>query len=70
MKSHKVEDEVCKRGKVTIDGENFYLIVGNRTVHATTPRENSEDRRKLRITVDAICEKISELLELLNQKGD
>jgi len=62
-----IEDggETCKKGTVVIEGENFYLTVGKRKVQATVPRENSEDNRKLRVTVDALCSKTSELLELL-----
>lgn len=49
----------CKRIKAVIDGENFYLIVGENFAHATTPYENRPENHKLRVTVDTICTIIS-----------
>jgi len=49
----------CKRIKTVIEGENFYLIVGQDYVHATTPYENRPENHKLRVLVDTLCLAIS-----------
>ena len=49
----------CKRHKITIDGENFYLIVGDNWVRVTTPYENRPENHKLRVIVDTLCAAIT-----------
>ena len=49
----------CKRIKTVIDGENFYFVIGENFVHATTPYENRPENHKLRVIVDTICLEIS-----------
>lgn len=56
---HGVVGERCKRIKIVVDEENFYLIVGSNFVHATTPYENRPENHKLRVIVDTLCTEIT-----------
>jgi hypothetical protein len=56
------EGEHCVRSRVVIDGENFYVTVGRNFVDATVPRENSNDRAKLRRIVKTLCDEITRRL--------
>jgi hypothetical protein len=62
-----VNGESCKRKRINIGGENFYLVVGKRFIDATVPHENRPENQDLRKTMDAVCAEATELLELLNQ---
>lgn len=53
--------ENCKRVKAEIDGENFYITVGANFAHGTVPHENRPDNAKLRLIVDTICHKITQV---------
>lgn len=58
----EIPSDDCKRYKVVIDGENFYLTVGANFAEATVPRENSRDKEKLRKIVDTLCKTITKAL--------
>jgi len=60
--SNPMDGEHCVRSRVVIDGENFYLVVGKNFVDATVPRENSNDRAKLRKIVKVLCDEITRSL--------
>ena len=65
-----IEDgERCKRKRISIGGENFYLVVGKRFIDATVPHENRPENQDLRETMDAVCSEATELLELLNPEA-
>ncbi len=51
----------CQRHRVTIEGENFYFIIGPDFIHATVAHENRPENQKLRQIVDSICEAITTL---------
>lgn len=55
----KQDVKPCTRHKVVIDGENFYLVVGENFCHATTPYENRPENEKTRRVVDTLCEEIT-----------
>lgn len=57
-----IPSDACRRFKVVIDKENYYLTVGQNFVDATVPRENSRDNEKLRIIVDTLCSAITKAL--------
>jgi len=57
---HLWTPETASAGKIIIDGENYYLVVGKNFVHATTPHENRPENEKLRRIVDAICHEVTE----------
>ena len=61
--------ESCKRKRINIGGENFYLVVGKRFIDATVPHENRPENQDLRNTMDAVCAETTELLELLNPEA-
>jgi hypothetical protein len=60
--------EDVTRRLVTIDGENYYLIVGDTLVQATVPRENDPLIEKTRLIVESVCNAISEVLEIRHDK--
>jgi len=64
-----VNGETCKRKRINIGGENFYLVVGRRFIDATVPHENRPENQDLRETMDAVCSEATELLELLNPEA-
>ena len=55
--------EKCKRKRIEIDGENFYLVVGKDFITATIPHENRPERLDLRNTVDTLCDGVSKLMK-------
>lgn len=56
------EEEKCIRKRITINDENYYLVVGKDFVMATVPHQNRPDRLNERIIVERICEEISFLM--------
>jgi len=50
----------CKRIKVIIDKENYYVTVGKEFVHVTLPHEN---RNLMKPVMDTICEVITQELQ-------
>ena len=55
--------EKCKRKRVEIGGENFYLVVGETFIEATVPAENRPDQKELREIVDTLCIEASKLMK-------
>lgn len=55
--------EKCKRKRVEIGGENFYLVVGENFITATVPAENRPDQKGLRNIVDTLCAEASKLMK-------
>lgn len=55
-------DTQCKRKRVEIAGENYYLIVGKDWVQATVPRENAPENNDTRVVVETLCREITGLL--------
>lgn len=68
----KMSDDIpskdCVRERMKIEGENYYLIVGDDFVRVTCPYENRPDNIKMRMVIDLICDKISEIMR--RRKGD
>lgn len=55
--------EDITRELVVIDGENYYLAVGETLIQATVPRENAPMMEKTRLIVETLCDAISRVLE-------
>lgn len=51
-----------KRRKVVINGENFYLTVGENFIEATVPYENRPDNQELRQIVETLCQTATVLM--------
>ena len=62
--------EPCKRKVIEIRGENFYLVVGQRRVDVTVPRENAPDQSEVREVSESLCAEITELLEELWERDN
>ena len=60
--SQDYEEERCIRKRISINGENYYLVVGTTFVLATLPFENRPERLKERQIVETLCSEITELL--------
>lgn len=58
----------CLRKKVTIEGEDYYIIQGRYKVQVTVPRENSPERYKERKSVDILCQEVLNMANRLNQQ--
>lgn len=56
-----VED--CTRQAIVIDGERYYLVVGDTFVRCTVPRENDPVMSGPRKIVETICEAITCVME-------
>ena len=52
------------RKRISLNGQNFYLIVTKTSVDCTVPYENRSGQRELRETVDRLCSEISELMQV------
>lgn len=61
--SQDYEEERCIRKRITINDENYYLVVGDTFVMATVPYENRPERMKERQVVESLCTEITSLLE-------
>ena len=59
----KTPPDPCTRQMITIDGESYYIVVGETFVIATVPRENSPAMSKTRKIVDDICGAITAVME-------
>ncbi len=55
-------EEPCKRKRITINNENFYLVVGKTFVDCTVPHENRPENLELRNVVDTLCGEISKMM--------
>ena len=60
--SQDYEEERCIRKRISINGENYYLVVGTSFVLTTIPAENRPERLKERQIVETLCSEITELL--------
>lgn len=58
-----LEGESATRQMVQIDGENYYIVVGESFVMATVPRENTPAMSKTREIVETICGAITAVME-------
>jgi|WetSurMetagenome_2_1015567.scaffolds.fasta_scaffold432201_3 hypothetical protein len=56
------QPENCTRKRITINGENYYLVVGRNFVMATIPAENRPDRLNERQIVETLCSEITEIM--------
>lgn len=61
--SNEIPNDKCKRRRIVINDENFYLVVGKDFVHVTIPRENDPNFRGTRLIAETLCEEISKLME-------
>lgn len=52
----------CTRKAITIDGENFYVIVGDDFAQVTVPRENDPLISGTRKVAERVCDTITELM--------
>lgn len=61
------------RYRVTLGGENFYLMAfienGVPSIAATVPYENRPDKADLRQIVETLCQTANEALAALTRKG-
>ena len=64
MSVHKpgIEVEDCVRHKIVIDGEAGYLTLGKTFVSVTLPDENKFEVQKARHAVDAVCNKLTDIM--------
>lgn len=61
MARQEVDD--CKRRRVEIGGQNFYLMVGKTFVDVTVPHENRPESLPLREIVETLCREITNIME-------
>lgn len=66
MSNQDVED--CKRIRLTVKGQNCYMIVGKNFIDVTVPYENRPESMELRQIISEICDAASTLLEKINNK--
>lgn len=48
-----------QRVKTVIEGENYYMMVGENSLTITCPYENRDDRKEERQTLDKLAETIT-----------
>jgi hypothetical protein len=56
-----MKGEDCIRRKITIEGENYYLMIGKTFLQATVPRENAPQQSQIRNIVEQICDTVTEV---------
>jgi hypothetical protein len=61
MSENNVED--CTKKTVIIEGENYYLLVGDDFAMVTVPRENDPMMSTTRMIAETICSEITELMQ-------
>lgn len=54
--------EDCRRVRVKIDGQNYYVVLGQRSISITVPRENSMEMERERRLFETICALVTEAL--------
>ena len=59
----------CIRHRVEIEGENYYITLGDDFVEATVPRENSPEQRRERQVASTMCRKITAMMRLRRMKA-
>jgi len=47
---------------IEIDGQNYYLVVGDSFVDLTMPHQNRPENVKQRMTLDKLCVEISQMM--------
>lgn len=68
--SQEHDVEGCTRQAVIIDGERYYLVVGDSFVSCTVPRENNPVMSRPRKIVETICEAITRVMEKRRTRED
>lgn len=63
-----VED--CTRVRVEIDGENYYITVGDDFIVPTVPRENHPTMFGTRRIVETLCKEISRIMRFRRGKNE
>lgn len=58
-----LEFEDCTKDTLVIDGENYYITLGEYFVMCTIPRENDPTMSNIRMAVETVCAKITEMME-------
>ena len=58
-----MEIDNCTRTMVTMEGEHWYLTIGDDFVIATIPRENDPAMAKTREIVETLCNEISTIMQ-------
>ncbi len=53
--------EDCVRRRVEIEGEYYYLLIGDNFLMATVPRENDPQQSATRKIVETLCNAVSEV---------
>lgn len=53
----------CIRKMITIHGEPYYLVAGDKFIHVTCPRENDPKISRERETIEIVCQAYNELME-------
>jgi hypothetical protein len=61
IRENNVED--CTKKTVIIEGENYYLLVGDDFAMVTVPRENDPMMSTTRMIAETICSEITELMQ-------
>jgi len=58
------QPQKCIRHMTTIEGENYYILLGDSFVSVTVPRENSPEQKRERNVADTLCRKITAMMRL------
>lgn len=58
-----MEFEECKRHRITVDNENFYVIIGEKFIDIKGPYEHRPENKKLWETLHQICEGLTSILK-------
>lgn len=58
-----MKGEDCVRKKITINSENFYLVIGKTFLAVTVPRENRPEQSELRNVLEQVCATVNEVRE-------
>lgn len=56
-----MKGEPCIRKKRLIDGENYYIVIGETFLDVTVPRENKPEQSKVRNALEEICATVNEV---------
>ena len=60
-------EQICTRKRAIINGENYYLVVGDDFVEATVPRENDPAMSEARVIVESLCSAITRVMRSRNK---
>lgn len=53
----------CTKRTVVINNENYYLVVGDKFVQVTVPRENDPVMSETRQIAETLCDEITDVME-------